>query len=107
MDIYNTQKRRKRKKKLQKIVFGKNEIHLYERLGRFINTGVIYTEKKGVCIYSITNVDAVINVINHINGKYCTPNIQDLYKTMYNFNKWRNANIVKLPLETSSLDYNF
>jgi hypothetical protein len=29
-----------------------------------------------------------------------------LYKAIDNLNKWRNANLLKLPLDTSSLDSN-
>jgi hypothetical protein len=86
--------------------FGKNEIPMYERLQKILNTGVIYTEKKGVCRYSITNADAVINLINLVNGKFRTPKVQALYKAIDNLNKWRNANLLKLPLDTSSLDSN-
>jgi len=97
-----------REKTSPKIVFtfGKNEIPMYEKLQKILNTGVIYTEKIGVCRYSITNADEVINVINLVNGKFRTPKILALYKAIDNLNKWRNANIVKLPLDTSSLDSN-
>lgn len=73
---------------------------------KIINTGVVYTEIKGVCRYSITNADAVINLINLVNGKLRTPKVLVLYKAIDNLNKWRKAKIVKLPLDTSSLDYN-
>lgn len=98
----------KREKISPKIVFtfGKNEIPMYERLQKILNTGVIYSENRGVCRYSITNADEVINVINHVNGKFRTPNILALYKAIDNLNKWRNVNIIKLPLDTSSLDSN-
>jgi hypothetical protein len=97
-----------REKISPKIVFtfGKNEIPMYEKLQEILNTGVIYSEKRGVCRYSITNADKVINVINLVNGKFRTPKILALYKAIDNLNKWRNANIVKLPLDTSSLDSN-
>ena len=86
--------------------FGKNEIPMYEKLQKILNTGIIYSEKRGVCRYSITNADAVIKTINLVNGKFRTPKILALYKAIDNLNKWRNANIVKLPLDTSSLDSN-
>lgn len=79
---------------------------MYERLQKILNTGVIYSENRGVCRYSITNADEVINVINHVNGKFRTPKILALYKAIDNLNKWRNVNIIKLPLDTSSLDSN-
>lgn len=85
--------------------FGKNEIPIYEKLQKILNTRIIYSEKRGVCRYSITNADAVINTINLVNGKFRTAKIA-LYKAIDNLNKWRNANIVKLPLDTSSLDSN-
>ena len=97
-----------REKISPKIVFtfGKNEIPMYEKLQKILNTGTIYSEKTGVCRYSITNADAVINTINLVNGKFRTPKILALYKAIDNLNKWRNTNLVKLPLDNSSLDSN-
>jgi hypothetical protein len=86
--------------------FGKNEIIMYERLQSILNTGSIYTEKTGVSRYSITNADAVINLINMVNGKFRTPKIIALHKAIDNLNKWRNANLSKLPLDNSNLDSN-
>ena len=87
--------------------FHKNEMPLYENLKEILNSGYILVEKKGgVCRYCISNADAIIQVINHINGKYRTPKYHALYKAIDNVNKWRNANISKLPLDTSSLDSN-
>jgi len=79
---------------------------MYERLVQILKTGVIYEEKRGVWRYSITNADAVINIINLVNGKLRTPKIQALHKAIDNLNTWRNANLLKLPLDTSSLDSN-
>jgi len=97
-----------REKISPKIVFtfGKKEIIMYEKLQKILNTGVIYSEQRGVCRYSITNADMVIKTISLVNGKFRTPKILALYKAIDNLNKWRNANIVKLPLDTSSLDTN-
>jgi hypothetical protein len=97
-----------REKISPKIVFtfGKNEIPMYEKLQKILNTGTIYSEKTGVCRYSIANADAVINTINLVNGKFRTPKILALYKAIDNLNKWRNTNLVKLPLDNSSLDSN-
>jgi LAGLIDADG endonuclease len=100
-----------REKISPKIVFtfGKKETPMYERLHKILNTGVIYEEKSGVCRYSITNAEAVINIINLINGKFLathTPKIQALYKAIDNLNLWRNANLLKLPLDKSGLDTN-
>ena len=60
---------------------------MYEKLKQILNTGVIYVEKRGVCRYSITNADAVINIINLVNGKFRTPKIKNLYKAIDNLNK--------------------
>lgn len=86
--------------------FSKSEIPLYEKLKEILNTGVIYTETTGVCRYSITNWEAVTNVINLINGKFRTPKILALHKAIDNLNQWRKSNLLKLPLDTSSLDSN-
>ena len=79
---------------------------MYERLQKILNTGSIYEEKRGVCRYSITNAEAVIRMINLVNGKFRTPKVQALYKAIDNLNKWHNANLFKLPLDTSSLGSN-
>ena len=63
-------------------------------------------EKRGVCRYTITNPFSVIHIINLVNGKFRTSKFQALYKAIDNVNKWRNANLVKLPLDTSCLDSN-
>ena len=86
--------------------FGKNEITMYERLQEILETGSIYVEKRGVCRYSIVNWEAVIYVISLVNGKFRTPKNIALHKAIDNLNKWRNANLVKLPLDSSSLDSN-
>jgi hypothetical protein len=97
-----------REKTSPKIVFtfNKIEIPMYERLQKILNTGIIYTEKTGVSRYSITNAEAVIHIINLVNGKFRTSKIQALYKAIDNLNKWRGANLVKLPLDNSSIDSN-
>jgi len=97
-----------REKISPKIVFtfGNKETPLYEKLRKILNTGVIYEEKTGVCRYSVTNADAVINIINLVNGKFRTPKIQALHKAIDNLNLWRNANLLKLPLDKSGLDTN-
>lgn len=59
-----------------------------------------------MCRYSIINADAVIKIINMVNGKFRTQKIIALHKAIDNLNKWRNANLPKLPLDTSSLDSN-
>lgn len=97
-----------REKTSPKIVFTfhNREIPMYEKLKSRLESGVVYLEKNGVCRYSITNADAVIKVINLVNGKFRTPKIQALYDAIDNLNKWRNANLLKLPLDTSSVDSN-
>ena len=96
------------REKTSKIVFTfhNNEIPVYEKLKSTLKSGVIYYENNGVCRYSITNADAVINVVNLINGKFRTPKIQALYAAIDNLNKWRGTSLLKLPLDTSSVDSN-
>lgn len=86
--------------------FGINELTMYNKLKDILNTGSINIEKRGVCRYSITNADAVISLINMVNGKFRTPKIIALYKAIDNLNRWRNANLVGLPLDTSNLEDN-
>lgn len=86
--------------------FHKNEMPLYEKLKEILNSGYILVEKKGACRYCITNPDTIILIINLINGKFRTPKYHALYKAIDNLNKWRNTNISKLPLDTSSFDTN-
>lgn len=45
-------------------------------------------------------------MINLVNGKFRTPKVLALYKAIDNLNKWRNANLLKLPLDTSNLGSN-
>lgn len=63
-------------------------------------------DNKGVCRYAITNPYSVIHIINLVNGKFRTAKINALYKAIDNVNKWRNANLLKLRLDTSNLEYN-
>jgi hypothetical protein len=69
------------------LTFGKNDLKMYEKLHDILKTGSINTEKTGICRYSITNADAVINLINMINGKFRTPKIIALHKAIDNLNK--------------------
>jgi hypothetical protein len=49
----------------------------------FFKTGVIYKEKSGeVYRYSITSSEAVIKIINLINGKFRTPKILALIRLL-------------------------
>lgn len=86
--------------------FGINELKMFEKLQKILNTGSIYVEKSGAGRYSITNADAVINLINLVNGKFRTPKITALHKAIDNLNMWRNTNLLKLPLDNSNLDSN-
>jgi len=67
--------------------FSKKELKMYERLQGILGTGSINIEKTGICRYSITNADAVINLINMVNGKFRTPKIIALHKAIDNLNK--------------------
>lgn len=87
--------------------FHKNEIRLFEKIKEILDgTGSINIEPSGIGRYSITNADAVIKLINMVNGKFRTPKIVALHKAIDNLNQWRDANLPKLPLDTSSLDSN-
>ncbi len=59
-----------------------------------------------MCRYRITNAEAVIRVVNLVNGKFSTPKIEALYRAIYNLNLLRNENLSKLPLDTRNLDCN-
>ena len=81
--------------------FSVNELKMFEKLQEILKTGSIniekegvnryasgaYVKKIGVCRYSITNADAVINIINLVNGKFRTPKIAALHKAIDNLNK--------------------
>lgn len=74
---------------------------MYEKLKEIFKIGSINIEKEGVnryftgagvkkigvCKYSITNADAVINIINLVNGKFRTSKIAALHKAIDNLNK--------------------
>ena len=84
--------------------FHPNELPLYNKISQILQTGIIYTEKRGVCRYTISNADAVIKLINLVNGKFRTPKIVALNKAIDNLNKWRNANLVKMPTDIGNLE---
>lgn len=86
--------------------FHSNEIPLFEKIKIIIGSGNIYKEKQNICRYQITNIDAVIKVFNLVNGYFRTPKIEVLYKAIDNLNTWRNANIIKLPLDISDISSN-
>src|SRR5438445_5518008 len=86
--------------------FHYNELRMYEKLKFVLGSGNIYKEKSGICRYQITNAQAVINVINMVNGYFRTPKIHSLYKAIYNINKWHNSNIIKPALDVSNLSGN-
>lgn len=102
-----------RKGKLEKIspavifTFHNNEKPLFEKIKAILGSGNIYKEKKGnTCRYQITNANAVIKVFNLINGYFRTPKIKFLHMAIDNVNKWRDANIVKLPIDMSDFNTN-
>lgn len=63
---------------------------------KFTNTGK----------YSISEKDKLIGMINLINGKFRTPKIKYLYRTIDHINIVHNTNIDKLPLDNSSIESN-
>lgn len=71
-----------------------------------MQTGIIYTEKRGVCRYTISNADAVIKLINQVNGKFRTAKITALNKAIDNLNHRRQASLLKMPLDTTNLNDN-
>lgn len=78
-----------REKISPKIVFTfhPNELPLYNKISQILQTGIIYTEKRGICRYTISNADAVIKLVNLVNGKFRTPKITALNKAIDNLNK--------------------
>jgi hypothetical protein len=68
--------------------FHKNEIRLFEKIKEILDgTGSINIEPSGIGRYSITNADAVIKLINMVNGKFRTPKIVALHKAIDNLNQ--------------------
>jgi hypothetical protein len=57
-------------------------------------------------MHACLHADAVIKVIGLVNGKFRTPKIEALNRATDNLNKWRNANLPKLPLDTSDIGSN-
>lgn len=86
--------------------FHEREMPLYKKLKDIFNSGSINKEKSGNCRYRITNANAVIEVINLVNGKFRTPKIEALGRAIDNLNKWRGANLSLLPLDTSDIGSN-
>lgn len=67
--------------------FHEREMPLYKKLKDIFNSGSINKEKSGNCRYRITNANAVIEVINLVNGKFRTPKIEALGRAIDNLNK--------------------
>lgn len=86
--------------------FHPNELPLYKKLSQILQSGIIYTEKRGVCRYTISNANAVIKLINLVYGKFRTPKLVALDKAIDNLNKGRNANLIKMPIDTGNLSDN-
>lgn len=61
-----------REKTSPKIVFTfhSHELALYNKLNQTLQTGIIYTEKREVCRYTISNADVVIKLISLMSSKY-------------------------------------
>lgn len=73
--------------------FHENEIPLYENLKIIFNSGIIYKEKTGVCRYTISNAETVIDIVKLVKGKFRTPKIYALHRAIDNLNKYREANL--------------
>jgi hypothetical protein len=63
--------------------FGKKEKFLYACIKEIFGTIAFYDIKStNACIYTISEKYTLINIINLINGKFRTPNVEYLYKAI-------------------------
>lgn len=88
------------------ITFNIKERPFFEHLKSNLNAGYIKHVKNNTCKYTVADVKKLIEIIHLINGKFRTPKIMSLYKTIDFLNLTRNLNIEKLPLDDSNLDNN-
>lgn len=87
--------------------FHKNEFPLFEFLKENLGGGSFYRVKStNVGRYRICDNNTLIKVINLVNGKFRTPKIKYLYRAIDQINLKHGSNIIKLPLDTTSLDSN-
>jgi hypothetical protein len=88
------------------IVFNSKDLPLALKIQDVLGIGNIYKRKgKNANTYVISNTKGLIKIINLINGKMRTPKIEQLYKLIDRINSI-NYNIVKLPLDSSTLESN-
>jgi len=84
--------------------FHKKELPLFKHLKDLFNSGSLYVVKDtNVGKYRISETKVLINLINLINGKFRTPKLYYLYRAIDHINIVHDANIIKLPLDTSNL----
>jgi hypothetical protein len=89
------------------ITFNLKDKILAERLLKYIGSGSIIRRKSSSVELRFSSLMSVKKIINLVNGKFRTPKIDQLYKLIdFINNKNSNLNIVKLPLDESSLDSN-
>jgi hypothetical protein len=88
------------------IVFNSKDFPLVLKIQNVLMTGNIYKRKgKNAYTYVISDIKGLIKIVNLINGKMRTPKIKQLYKLIDRINN-KNYNLIKLPLDNSSLDSN-
>ncbi len=71
----------------------------------FNNYGFIRLKKQKV-VYTVSNLDGLLLIVDAINGKCRTPKIRQLNNLIDYLNKYKNKNITLLPLDESSLNDN-
>lgn len=80
---------------------------LFEYLKNKLNSGSLYQEKgRNAGVFRVIETNALLKIINLINGKFRTPKISRLYRAIDQINMKHKVKIEKLPLDNSELDSN-
>ena len=87
------------------ITFRLNNKELALKLLDIIGYGFIkYKPKNNICVFTISPVKGLKNIINYINGELRTPKKHQFYKLIDWINKNHNENIKKLPIKKDNLN---
>jgi hypothetical protein len=89
-----------------RIAFNSKDLPLALIIQKNLNGGNIYKKKgKNAYTYEISDIKNLIKLVDLVNGNMRTPKIVQLYKLIDWINN-KNYNIIKLPLDISTLDSN-
>jgi LAGLIDADG endonuclease len=83
-----------------------NNLDLFNEFKNFIDSGYFIKGSNKTMRFIIADIKGVIKLVNLINGYFRTPKIITFHKLIDILNKKYSLNIIKLPIDNSSLDSN-